>query len=174
MKELIFNEEDLSLNEMDEVVTRVKVLLINSNNELLLGYSAGTYQFIGGHVEAEEDFVTTINREIKEEAGIELNLTCIEPFFSIKHYTKNYHNSDKNRLSIIYYFVIYSDAKINLKQVNYTDEEKTGNFVLEYVTFADIEQKLINSIPDNPVNEIIVCEMLDALREFKNSPYCKI
>ena len=45
-KSIQLKEED-----MTEVVKRVKILLRNSNNEVLLAYSHNNYQFPGGHVE---------------------------------------------------------------------------------------------------------------------------
>ena len=54
MKEIFINNDKLKDEEIDENVTRVKSLLINDKNQILLGYSHNTYQFIGGHVEKEE------------------------------------------------------------------------------------------------------------------------
>ena len=51
MKEIIRNESNLKEIDVTEVVKRVKLLIINSNNEILLGYSHSDYQFPGGHVE---------------------------------------------------------------------------------------------------------------------------
>ena len=55
MMEIIKNKHKLQENDITEVVKRVKILLINSNNEILLGYSHNDYQFPGGHVEANEE-----------------------------------------------------------------------------------------------------------------------
>ena len=41
--------------DYENIVTRVKAVIINSKNELLLGYSYYEYQFPGGHVEGGED-----------------------------------------------------------------------------------------------------------------------
>ena len=51
MKEIITNKYNLKEEDLTEIVKRVKVLLINSNSEILLGYSHNEYQFPGGHVE---------------------------------------------------------------------------------------------------------------------------
>ncbi len=65
MKNIINNMYNLKEKEMTEVVKRVKALLINSKNEIMLGYSYNEYQFPGGHVEDNESLVQTLNREIK-------------------------------------------------------------------------------------------------------------
>jgi len=167
MTEYINNKDKLKDNEIDEIVTRVKVLLINSNNELLLGYSHGTYQFPGGHLENDEDLSICIKREMLEETGININTDNLSPFFVIKHYNKNYGGTNKNRLSLIYYYVINTDEEYHLEKTHYTKDEQDGNFSLKYVNFDDVEELLIKSIPNNPINEIIVREMLMAINEYK-------
>ena len=77
MKEIITNDYNLKEEDMTEVVRRVKLFIVNSNNEILLGYSHNEYQCPGGHVEENEDLISAINREMKEETG--LDLLEIEP-----------------------------------------------------------------------------------------------
>ena len=74
MKQIITNKYNLTDADMTEVVKRVKVLLVNSNNEVLLGYSHNNYQFPGGHVEENETLIQTVNREVLEETGIEIEI----------------------------------------------------------------------------------------------------
>ncbi len=51
MEKIFFNDDNLTKEEIDETVIRLKALILNSNDELLLGYSYNTYQFPGGHLE---------------------------------------------------------------------------------------------------------------------------
>lgn len=167
MTEYKNNPDNLLEEEIDEVVTRVKILLINSKNEILLGYSHKTYQFLGGHQEEGETREECIKREVLEEAGILLKETVYTPYLVIKHYTKNYKASIKNRLSLIYYYIVKIDEQYHLEKTNYTKDEKEGNFTLLYVPLEKIEELLIKSIPDNKINEVIVEEMLIAISEYK-------
>jgi len=73
MKTYIKNPNNLNDEEMDSIVTRVKVFLINNNNEILLALSNGGCQLPGGHREENEDLNDTIKREIQEETGIILS-----------------------------------------------------------------------------------------------------
>ena len=57
MKEIVTNKYNLTEEDMTEVVKRVKILLVNSNDEILLGYSHHNYQFPGGHVEENEELI---------------------------------------------------------------------------------------------------------------------
>ena len=69
---IIYNDNNLSDNEITRVVKRAKVLIENDNNEIAIAYSHNNYFFIGGHVENDEDDFVCLDREIKEETGISL------------------------------------------------------------------------------------------------------
>ena len=70
MIELIKNKNDIKEFDVNNVVTRVKALIITSDNRILLGHSHSEYQFPGGHVEANEDLLLGLRRELKEETGL--------------------------------------------------------------------------------------------------------
>lgn len=70
MKRIIYNADQVSEKEVTDSVVRVKAILINSLDEVLLGYSYHQYQFIGGHVEEGETLESAISREVLEETGI--------------------------------------------------------------------------------------------------------
>ena len=142
MKQLITNKYNLTDSDMTEVVKRVKVLLVNSNNDVLLGYSYNNYQFPGGHVEENETLVQAVNREVLEETGIELNITNIEPFACAIGYYKDWPAEGKNRKIEIYYYEVKTDEKPNLENTEYTENEKNGNFELRYIPLSDVENVL--------------------------------
>lgn len=168
MKEKIYNSDNLLDKDIDEVVIRTKGLIINSNNEITLGYSYKTYQFPGGHLEENESLEECLIREIKEETGIELIDYNMTPFFKTVYYTKNYHNSGKNRKNEIYFYVIKTDEVFNMNNSNLDDWEKEGNYELRVIPLNDVENILVNSIKDNPINEVIVKEILETLKEYKS------
>lgn len=168
MKHVFINNDNLTKEQIDEEVIRVKAIMINSNNELLLGYSHNAYQFPGGHLEFNETLNDCLEREIKEETGIKLSLKELEPFFLIKYYTKNYLNTKKNRCNKIYYFIVRTDMPINLKETDYTKEELDGNYVLRYVSLDDVEEILIDNSNVYPKHKGITFEMLEAINEYNN------
>ena len=159
-----YNDDNLTKGEIDETVIRTKALIINSKNEILLGYSNKTYQFPGGHLDEGETLSECLIREIKEETGIELENKIYVPFFLTRYYSKNYRNSLKNRENIIYYFIINTDVSYNLENTSYDEGEKLGNYELKYIPLNKVKDVLMNSINDNPINEVITKEMLDALK----------
>ena len=166
MKKIIINTDGLKENEIEETATRAKALMINSKNEILLGYGFKIYQFIGGHVLDDESITEALLREIEEETGITIEENDLKPFMKITHYNKNYRNSGKNRENIIYYYYLKTDEKVNLKKINYDEWEKKGKFKVKKVKIANVEKLLLKSIHKNEMNKIIVEEMLEVLKEY--------
>ena len=169
MKQLITNNYNLTESDMTEVVKRVKVLLVNSNNDVLLGYSYNNYQFPGGHVEENETLVQAVNREILEETGIELNITNIEPFACAIGYYKDWPAEGKNRKIEIYYYEVKTDEKPNLKNTEYTENEKNGNFELRYIPLSDVENVLKTNAEEYGDENGIAREMIDLFGVYKTT-----
>ena len=169
MEKVITNKYNLKESDVTEVVKRVKIFIINSNNEMLLGYSHNEYQCPGGHVEDNEELVTAINREIQEETGIELNLKEAEPFACRIDYYKDWPDVDKNRKIEIYYYEIKTDEKPHLENTNYTESEKEGNFELRYIPLDNVENEFIENIKTYGDKHGITKEMLDIFKIYKST-----
>ena len=169
MKEIIINKDNLHDKDITEVVRRVKILLVNSNYEILLGYSHNDYQFIGGHVEDNESYIDTVNREIKEETGINLNINNIFPFAKMVGYYKNHPEQGTNRKVEIYYYEIKTDLKPDLASTKYTKNELDGNFKLEYIPLMDIEVILKENIEKYKDLRGIGKEMLELIKIYKGN-----
>mgnify|MGYP000000719032 FL=1 len=169
MKQLITNKYNLTDSDMTEVVKRVKVLLVNSNNDVLLGYSHNNYQFPGGHVEENETLVQAVNREVLEETGIELNITNIEPFACAIGYYKDWPAEGKNRKIEIYYYEVKTDEKPNLENTDYTENEKDGNFELRYIPLLNVENVLRTNAEEYGDKKGIAREMIDLFGVYKTT-----
>lgn len=59
MKIVTLNPNKLTMNDIDREQHRVKVLLFNSKDEVLLCKINGVYNFIGGHIEENETILET-------------------------------------------------------------------------------------------------------------------
>lgn len=168
MEKIIINENDLKEEDITEIVQRVKILLINSENEILLGYSHNEYQFPGGHVEENEKFIETIKREILEETGIQLNFQKAEPFACNLGYYKDWPEKEKNRKIEIYYYEIITNEKPNLDNVKLTENEKQGNFELRYISLDKIEEELKDNVNKYGDSKGITREILEVINIYKN------
>ena len=164
MKTITINTDvDIKDFEFEETIIRVKALLINDNDQILLGYSNGAYQFPGGHLKEGESLLDALKREVKEETGMDIDPSGIDPFLKIEYVYEN----DK-RKSEIYYYLIKSDLKYNLKETDYDEMELLNKFKLKKLSLKDVNEKLINNINNNPLNKYIVEEMIIALNECKD------
>lgn len=168
MKRFITNVDNLKDSDITEVVKRVKVLLINSKNEILLGYSHNMYQFPGGHVEKGEPLTNTVNREVLEETGIELDLKNIRPFACAIGYYKDWPEKNKNRETKIYYYEIITDKLYDLNNTKYTNHEKEGNFELRYISLSNVEEEIQKNVNMYGDKYGIANEMIQLLNYYKN------
>lgn len=166
MKTKIYNYDRLAQEEINEQIIRVKALIINSHNEILLGTSFGTPQFPGGHKKDNETLEKALKREIKEETGITLR-GKYEPYYSIKYFLKDYPDKKKNTSIEIYYYIIHTDTKYDLSKISLDPEEKKGNFTLMYLPLNYLPKYLKQNIKNNPINKIINREMLLALKNMR-------
>lgn len=168
MKKIIINDNNLSDNEITEVVKRVKALIINSKNEILLGYSDHIYQFPGGHVENDESLIGALKREVLEETGIILNIDNIEPFVCHIGYYKDWPEIGKNRKTEIYYYEIKTDKLPNFRKVKYTENEQKGNFELRYIKLDEFEKELNENAKKYDNSYGITKEMLAVFKMYEN------
>jgi len=167
IKIVTYNDDKLKDNEIDEIVVRAKCLLIDSKDNVLLGFCENSYQFPGGHLEKGEVIEDCLIREVKEETGISLKKDELKELMIINHYTKNYRDSNKNRLNKIYYFLVLTDDEPNLDKTNYVERERLGGFTLEKVNLKDIDKVLEGNVDANKINNLIVMEMLEVINEYR-------
>lgn len=167
MKEILYNYDNLSKEQIDEKIIRTKAVIVNNNENIILGYSHKTFQFPGGHLEDGETLEECLIREIKEETGINVIKENCTLFEKISYFNKNYHNSGKNRCNEIYYFIVKTNEKFDNNELKLTVQEKEDNFKVVSIPLKGIEEVLVKSISDNPINEVIVGEMLDIIKEYK-------
>ena len=161
MKKLVINKNNLELKDINEFVYRPRAIIINSNNEILLGFCNHTYQFPGGFLEDNETLIEGLKREILEETGILLNdKEIIKQICTIEYLNKNYPRKDNNRLTKFSYYYVVTDKKVNLNNTNYDEWEKKNNFKLKYVFISDFEKVLNETINDNQMNKMIYKDMM--------------
>jgi 8-oxo-dGTP pyrophosphatase MutT (NUDIX family) len=165
MRTIIY-DNGIKTEDITSIVTRVKVMLINDKNQVVMAYNDKMWQFPGGHVENNEELSLTLIREIKEETGVELPELDYRPFLRLIHYTKDYPSVGENRATEIYYFEIKNNFEFNLENVNYTEEEKNGNFTLYHIDLEDLAQTLIENQFNHSKNSIITKEILTALKVY--------
>ena len=168
--ERVFNPDCLTFEEIERFVARVKILIINDLNQLLLCKINGTYYFVVGHIEDGETLVETLKREGLEETGIDLDVDAtIEPFLIYRYYSKNHYGTGIKCLSTINYCSVKTNKPFNLDKRRLDINESKKDFVLEYVNFDEVEDKLLSSI-SSPEQEALAKEMIEVISYFKTKP----
>ena len=165
MKQIFINEANLKEEELDFSVIRVKGLVINSQGEILIAHNNGTYQFPGGHIEDEETLDDCLEREIKEETGIDIELD-LGPFMQITTFDPNYFETGKKVGNKIYYYVIHTDDVPNFNETHYDELECQTEFNLFYVKLDELKLFLEEAISNGSLDENIGREMLLVLDEY--------
>lgn len=157
VKEIIYNEDNLKDSDINNVVERAKAIIVNSKEEILLGYGNNNYQIIGGHKEENETYKDCLIREVKEETGITINDFDEKVILTIKYYCKDYPSKSVNTLFKADYYAIRTDQKPDINLINLTENEKEGLFEFKYIS------------KDNVINELIktfdVCKNKNTLKD---------
>ncbi len=168
MKTKIINYDHIKEEDISDKVIRVKALLINSKKEILLASAYTTIQFPGGHLEVGETLNEGLKREVLEETGIVLNGEYT-PFFCLKYFLKDYPVKRNNRSIEIYYYYIFTDEPYNLENIYLDDQERNGEFNLNYVKLKDLKKYLKKNPGNLEINKIVTNEMLQAVKVLKKS-----
>ena len=128
MKIVVHNDDNLKKEDINFNVYRSRAVLINSHNEILMGYLGGTYQFPGGHAKENETKEECLIREVMEETGIDITGKFTEPFYRIEYYNKDYPHNGINRYCVFNYYLVKTDVKYDLAKTNFDDYEIEYNY----------------------------------------------
>lgn len=165
MKTIIHNKDNVSEKDINNIIKRAKIILINSNDEIILANALNTYFLVGGHVENDESDIKTLKREMLEESGIVLKEDNLKPFCSVIHLKKDYPKEKSNTKYISNYYYLKTDDKIDQNKINLTEEEKDNNFKLSYVHINNIIDILKENIKV-AIRPTVVKDTLNAIEEF--------
>jgi len=166
MKVVVHNDENLVETDITERIYRSRGVIINSQNEILLGYCKGTYQFPGGYLEEGETIEECLKREVQEETGIVINNNNLKPFYVIKYYSKDWPEEGINRYTEFNYFLISTDDKPDMDNTNFDIIEQEFNYELRYVKLSELENVLNNSLDENKKNRKVYPEILDVIKTY--------
>ena len=95
MRLVVNNPNNLKINEMDVITSKVRAIVIYDLNVFLVNYN-NILMFPGGKISKDETKEEAIIREIKEEIGININDSDIIPYRgilpqpNIKKFSRNF------------------------------------------------------------------------------------
>ena len=170
MIEIIKNSKNIKDEDVTDTIVRVKALVINSKKEVLMGHSYCEYQFLGGHVEDQEDLKQALKRELLEETGLDYDINSFKPIGVLQKYLSEYPRVGQNTKLVIYYYEIKDDRIPNISRANYTLEEQDGNFKLRYIPFDILEDVIKENVFLCGDGQGIALEILEFLDKYKCLP----
>lgn len=169
--EVLLNEDKLLDSDIQEISLKVRTLLFDENNNVLVANYNGVLMLPGGKIDIDETIFDAIIRELKEELGQEYKKEELTYFMSLIHYQKNYPKIEDvivNRLVQTSYFIgNYKTINSSLQQLS--EREKKAKFRLELIPFEELENIVLNNINDNPRNKYFQDELLEVLKYYKKN-----
>ena len=151
--------------------TKVRAIIKTEDNKFLLANYGGVLIFPGGKLEDNEYLATAILRELKEEIGIEYNITEIEPLTAFKQFQPNYHTREgkivDRTINTFYYIAPYKG--INMDNINLSEKEKNDKFKLELLTEEEIYNFIKNNKTNNPRRKYFIKELKTVMEAYKVS-----
>ena len=168
--ELIINEDNMSLNDIEEFNFKARAILVDENNKILIANYGKIILLPGGKVDENEIVYDAITRELREELGQNYTKEELDYMITLNYYQKNYPKRDgtlKSRAVQTYYFVGRYKGVSTIKQ-NLTEKEQKDNFKLELISLDKLENMILTNKNDNPRNAYFQKELLTVLNFYKS------
>lgn len=170
MKQIEFNEDKITMSDIDKVTNKVRGIVLNTdNNQILLVNYAGLFMLPGGKVDEGESDYEALKREIVEESGIEIDEE-VYPFLQINSYDKNYYDRKSgviNRLTRTLFYIIETTKEIDDSKKVLTESEKKKKHTISYVDLDSLENLVENNETNNSKRKQFDREILTVINEYK-------
>lgn len=155
-KKVIYEDDKLLEEEINDKKYKVRAILMNEKKEVVLEQYAGIYMFPGGSIEKGENPIISLKREIEEETGIDEILIDEIPFLEVEEYTRNFPKRDGihfvNRYTKTLFYFAMTTKKIDGKKRHLTPLEKNFEFTAHFVPITSIpkllKEKKINNFKE--------------------------
>lgn len=151
---VVINPNNLIPNELWQRFRKVRAIIENDNGCFALTIEGGKCIFPGGKCEKDEDELVAIQREIREETGIDFNPTEFQKVLELETLYDDFFDfrsqSFKPRHTITTYYYIRTSKNIDFESMKLTEDEKSQNF---NIFFADKDTLLEMLLEDHSEQE---------------------
>lgn len=151
--------------------TKVRAIIKTDDNKFLIANYGGVLMFPGGKLEDGEYLALAILREVKEEIGVEYNVTEIEPLTAFKQFQPNYPTREgkivDRTINTFYFTAPYKE--INIDGIKLSEKEKTGKFKIELLTEKEIYDFIKNNKTNNPRKKYFIEELKNVMEIYKTN-----
>lgn len=163
-----YNPNNLEEKDVEEEEEKVRLLIKNDNDEILVANYGGAYLLPGGKVDDNEFVIEALKREINEEVGPNIDESLISLISTFNYYQKDYPKRNGkvlNRKITTHYYMANMNIDLSKYKRNLTEKEIKGNFRLEWIKEKDLENIIRNNRngKENPRVSFISEELLKVL-----------
>lgn len=164
-KKIINNCDNLTMDKINRIIRRAKLLIETSNNKIAICYCNNNYFLLGGHVDNDESDMQCLHRELLEESGIDIDFNDLDPFITIKYLNKDYPEEEINTLSIANYYSLIYDIKCDLKNIDLTEDKINGGFKIVFIDKDKIINILEKSL-DKASRKGVTLDTIQVIKEY--------
>lgn len=134
---ILLNSKNLVPDNSWHFYRKVRAVIENSDGQIAISSESDKYIFPGGKCELNEDNLSAIQREIKEEMGIILSSKDFKELFELETLYDNVFdyrtNSITSRHTITTYYYVKTDQVINKEKMSLTEDEIEKDFKIFFV-----------------------------------------
>lgn len=149
---ILLNSKNLVPDETWQTFRKVRAIIENDEGCFAISSEAGKYIFPGGKCDKEEDNLSAIQREIKEETGIVIPKESFREILEIESMyddAVDYRtNMVRPRHTITTYYYVKTDQKINVDNMQLTQGEINENFKIAFVNRDTLLKMLLEEHKD--------------------------
>lgn len=155
---------------MDEYKTKVRALLFDRHENILITKYGGVILLPGGSIEEGEKKEDAIIRELLEETGIIYKNKELNELVTINYYQNNYPKRNgefKNRLLTTHYY-IGKYKGLSLEKQKLSTNELNNSFSQELISLSELKEMIMKIKSTNPRNMYFQKELLTLLALYDN------
>ena len=158
------NIDNIEMTDPECVISRVKVFLVNDDNQVYIVTTRYGCMLPGGHVEKGESDKDAIARELNEELGVTIDHIIVgKPFYRITYWTNRKCIKTKSQVS---YYIVRTNVVADENLIHLTSREQEIDFKINHVAWRDL-RPLVDGYVHGRVKDInwaIATEIRDAMQ----------
>lgn len=143
---VIINPKNLVPDDSWLNFRKVRAVVENENGCILICFIGGKCIFPGGKCESDEDDLTSVQRELSEESGINIELNDFKKVLEIETMYDDFFNYRTNsimkRHMTTTYFYAKTKCSIDEDKMELTDGEKKEGFSISFVEKDELKRML--------------------------------
>lgn len=149
---ILLNPKKIVPDDSWQFFRKVRAVIENEEGRFIISSEAGKYIFPGGTCGKDEDVLTAIQREIREETGMILSVNDFHKVLELETLYDNFIDYRTNKVvsrhTITTYYYVKTNQKINGINMNLTEEEIKANFKIGFVDKETLFKLLLEEHKD--------------------------